>query len=134
MGMRAPVGRSLDSPRCFELRSGAVNRRRAWRFLFALGPACLGGCGPVDYLSQVGRRAPLALAQARHHGAEEQAPYELTAAEEYLREARLQASRSSYQRAIEYGRKAEELAVRAEGIAREKNLRANEPGQTPPRP
>jgi hypothetical protein len=109
-----------------------VNRRRPGRFLIALGLACLGGCGPVDYLSQVGRRAPLALAQARFHGAEEQAPYELTAAEEYLREARVQASRSSYQRAVEYGRRAEELAARAEGIARQKNLRAGAPAT--PRP
>ena len=106
-------------------------RRRSWRFLLALGPACLVDCGPVEYLSQVGRRAPLALAQARQYGAEEQAPYELTAAEEYLREARLQASRSSYQRAVEYGRRAEELAVRAEGIAREKNLRATTPASEP---
>jgi hypothetical protein len=111
-----------------------VIRRRSWRFLLALGLACLAGCGPVDYLSQVGSRAPLALAQARHYGAEEQAPYELTAAEEYLREARIQASRSSYQRAIEYGRRAEELAVRAEGIAREKNLRAGNAPAAPPRP
>jgi hypothetical protein len=108
--------------------------RRSWRFLLALGPACLAGCGPVDYLSQVGRRTPLALAQARQYGAEEKAPYELTAAEEYLREARIQASRSSYQRAIEYGRRAEELAVRAEGIAREKTLRAGAAPVAPPRP
>jgi len=101
-----------------------VNRPKLRRFFPALGFACLAGCGPVDYLSQVGGRAPRALAEARHHGAAEQAPYELTAAEEYLREARVQASRSSYQRAVEYGRRAEELAVRAEGIAREKNLRA----------
>jgi hypothetical protein len=104
--------------------------------LLALGLACLAGCGPVDYLSQVGRRAPLALAQARQYGAETQAPYELTAAEEYLREARVQASRSSYQRAIEYGRRAEELAVRAEGIAREKRLKAGgpAPAAAPARP
>jgi hypothetical protein len=115
----------------FELRSGAVNRPKLRRFSLALGLACLGGCGPVEYLSQVGRRAPLALKEARQHGAAEQAPYELTAAEEYLREARIQASRSSYQRAIEYGRRAEELAVRAEGIAREKNLRAGAPAPQP---
>jgi hypothetical protein len=74
------------------------------------------------------------MAQARHYGAEEQAPYEMTAAEEYLREARVQASRSSYQRAIEYGRRAEELAVRAEGIAREKNLGTKAASPAPPRP
>jgi hypothetical protein len=85
------------------------------------------GCGPVEYLNQVGRRAPAALAQAQQRGAESLAPYEYTAALEYLREAREQAARSSYQRALDYGRRAEELASRAEGIAREKALRAAPP-------
>jgi len=111
-----------------------VNRPKVRRFSLALGLACLGGCGPVEYLSQVGHRAPLALAEARQYGAEQQAPYELTAAEEYLREARIQASRSSYQLAIAYGRRAEELAVKAEGISREKNLRAASPAPQPGAP
>jgi hypothetical protein len=121
-----------------------VSGPKPWRFVLALGVTCLHGCGPVEYLAQVSGRAPAALAQAQHHGAERLAPYEFTAAQEYLREAREQATRSSYQRAIDYGRRAEELAVRAEGIAREKNLRANaaagadSPGSTvappPPRP
>ena len=38
----------------------------------------------------------------------------------------------STQRAVEYGRRAEELAVRAEGIAREKKLGATP--ASPPRP
>jgi hypothetical protein len=83
----------------------------------------------------VSRRAPAALAQAERHGAERLAPYEFTAAQEYLAEARVQATRAYYQRAIEYGRRAEELAARAEGIARDKGLRAAEPaGAPPPRP
>ena len=116
-----------------------MSRPIPWRFLLALG--CLCGCGPVEYLSQVSRRAPAALASARQHDAERLAPYELTAAEEYLREAQTQATRASYQRAIEYGRRAEELAARAEGIAREKTLRAGAapvdaagPGVAPPAP
>jgi hypothetical protein len=96
-----------------------VNRPRLRRIVFALGLASA-GCGPVEYLSQVGRRAPAALIEAQRHGAEQLAPYEYAAAEEYLHEARVQGSRSSYQRAVEYGRKAEELAVRAEGLARQK--------------
>jgi hypothetical protein len=94
----------------------------------------IGGCGPVEYVAQVGSRAPAALAQAREHGAEGLAPYEYTAALEYLREAREQAARSSYQRALDYGRKSEEMAVRAEGIAREKTLRASSPAPTAPAP
>jgi hypothetical protein len=78
----------------------------------------------VQSLSQIDRRAPAALAQAEHHGAERLAPYEYTAAQEYLREARIEAARASYQRALAYGRRSEELAARAEGIARAENLRA----------
>jgi hypothetical protein len=106
-----------------------VNRPRLRRFVLALALAV--GCGPVEYLSQVGRRAPAALVEAQRHGAEQLAPYEYTAAEEYLREARVQASRSSYQTALAYGRRAEELAVRAEGVAREKNLHPDAPAATP---
>jgi hypothetical protein len=117
-----------------------VSRSHPWRFVLALGGVSLGGCGPVEFVSQVGRRAPAALEEARRHGAETLAPYEWTAAEEYLREARVEATRSSYQRALEYGRRAEELAVRAEGIAREKTLRtgstspAGEASPAPPGP
>jgi hypothetical protein len=105
-----------------------VSAPAPWRFLLAAEAlGCLCGCGPVEYLSQVSRRAPAALADAQRHGADRLAPYEFTAAQEYLREARVEASRASYQRAIEYGRRAEELAVRAEGIAREKALRSTAP-------
>ena len=104
----------------------------------ALGVVCLPGCGPVEYLSQVSTRAPAALAQAQQRGAERLAPYEFTAASAYLHKAREEAGRSSYQRAIEYGRRAEELAQRAEAIAREKSARAagvpESPGAPPAAP
>ena len=45
------------------------------------------------------------------------APYEYTAAEEYLHKAREEAGYAQYQDAIEFGRKAEELAHRARAIA-----------------
>src|SRR3954468_23952929 len=95
-----------------------------WRFALLLGGAWLGGCGGVQAYSQIERRAPAALAQAEHHHADSLAPYEYTAAQEYLREARREAARASYQRALAYGRRAEELAARTEGIARAENLRA----------
>jgi hypothetical protein len=126
-------GALLDSRARSELRSETVIRPnpRRWLHAWALGTAGFCGCGPVEYLSQVSRRAPAALAQAQQHGAEQLAPYEFTAAQEYLAEARFQGTRASYQRAIEYGRRAEELAARAEGIAREKALRT---GSAQPRP
>jgi hypothetical protein len=90
--------------------------------------ALVTGCGPVEYVSQVSRRATTALAQARNEGAERLAPYEYTAASEYLNKAREEASHSAYQRAIDYGRRAEELAARAGSLARDRAAR----GETPP--
>lgn len=84
--------------------------------------ACI-GCGPVEYLNQVSGRAAAALAQAKRLGADTHAPYEYTAAAAYLHKAREEAGHSSYQVAIEYGRRAEELANRAESIARDKKSR-----------
>jgi hypothetical protein len=92
-----------------------------------LGLAALSACGSADYVAQLDTRAPRAIAQARRSKAERLAPYEYTAALEYLREAREQAARSSYQRALDYGLKSEEMAVRADAIAREKS-----PPATPP--
>ncbi|MCG5055833.1 MAG: hypothetical protein KA712_22985 [Myxococcales bacterium] len=52
------------------------------------------GCGPVEYLAQVGGRASASLAQARREKADELAPYEYTAlAAEYLKKAREEAGR-----------------------------------------
>ena len=85
-----------------------------------LGVFLAAGCGPVEYLSQVSGRAATALAQAQRAGAEKDAPYEYTAANEYLHKAREEAARSAYQVAIEYGRRAEEMAIKAESITRER--------------
>lgn len=78
------------------------------------------GCGPVEYLAQVGGRASASLAQARREKADELAPYEYTAAAEYLKKAREEAGRSQYQTALEYGLLAEELADRAKALSRER--------------
>jgi hypothetical protein len=74
------------------------------------------GCGPVEYLNQVGNKAASAVSAAKLAQAERYAPYEYTAAEEYLHKAREEAGHAEYQDAIEYGRKAEELANRARAI------------------
>jgi hypothetical protein len=111
-----------------------VSRPLRWRFALALGGAWLGGCGPVEYLSQMDRRTLAALAEAEHHDAATLAPYEYTAAQEYVRQARIEASRASYQRAVDYGRRAEELAAKAEGIARAQALRSAEAPNAEPAP
>jgi hypothetical protein len=76
-----------------------------------------GGCGPIEYINQVGNKAASAVAAAKLAQADRYAPYEYTAAEEYLHKAREEAGYAEYEDAIEYGRKSEEMANRARAIA-----------------
>jgi len=80
----------------------------------------LGACGPVEYINQVGNKAASAVSAAKLASAQRYAPYEYTAAEEYLHKAREEAGHAEYQDAIEYGRKAEALANRARAITVER--------------
>src|SRR5579862_6814921 len=80
----------------------------------------ISGCGPIEYINQVGIKAAGAVSAAKLASAERYAPYEYTAAEEYLHKAREEAGHAEYQDAIEYGRKAEELANRARAITVER--------------
>jgi len=57
------------------------------------------------------------VSAAKLASAERYAPYEYTAAQEYLHKAREEAGYAEYQDAIEYGHKAEEFANRARAIA-----------------
>ena len=75
------------------------------------------GCGPVEYISQVGNKAASAVSAAKLAQADRYAPYEYTAAEEYLHKAREEAAYAEYEDAIEYGRKAEELADKGRAIS-----------------
>jgi Domain of unknown function (DUF4398) len=89
----------------------------------------ISGCGPVEYINQVGNRAASAVSAAKLAQSDRYAPYEYTAAEEYLHKAREEAGHAEYEDAIEYGRKAEELANRARAITVERL--AKEPALTP---
>ena len=82
------------------------------------------GCGPVEYISQVGNKAASAVSAAKLAQADRYAPYEFTAAEEYLHKAREEAGYAEYQDAIEFGRKSEDLANRARAIAVSKQAEA----------
>ena len=75
------------------------------------------GCGPVEYINQVGNKAASEVSAAKLASADRYAPYEYTAAEEYLHKAREEAGHAQYQDSIDYGRKSEELANRARAIA-----------------
>lgn len=75
------------------------------------------GCGPVEYINQVGIKAASAVSAAKLAQADRLAPYEYTAAEEYLHKAREEAAYAEYEEAIEYGRKSEEMANKGRAIA-----------------
>jgi len=89
----------------------------------------ISGCGPVEYINQVGNKAASAVSAAKLAQSDRYAPYEYTAAEEYLHKAREEAGHAEYEDAIEYGRRAEELANRARAITVERL--AKEPELTP---
>jgi hypothetical protein len=75
------------------------------------------GCGPIEYINQVSVKAAGAVSAAKLAQADRYAPYEFTAAEEYLHKAREEASYAEYESAIEFGRKSEELADKGRAIA-----------------
>ncbi len=96
---------------------------------FLLAPSL--GCGPVEYINQVGNKAASAVSAAKLAEADRYAPYEYTAAAEYLHKAREEAGHAEYEDAIEYGRKAEELANRARAITVQRLAKAGEANYQP---
>ena len=113
-------------------------RRGGRAFFHALLPALLltlaavAGCGPIGYMQQVHRRASDAVEEARRAGAESSAPYEYTSAVAYLAKAREEGAEAEYGNAIELGRRAEELALRARAIARRPEKSRAAPAEPPP--
>ncbi|MEP6654189.1 MAG: hypothetical protein ABJA82_12570 [Myxococcales bacterium] len=89
------------------------------------------GCGPARFLSQVNDKAAGAVAAAKEANAAVLAPYEYTAAMEYLHKAREEGAYAEYQVAIEYGRRAEDLAQRARALAVERRAGGGEAPATP---
>jgi hypothetical protein len=79
--------------------------------------ALVAGCGPIEYINQVGIKAASAVSAAKLAQADRYAPYEYTAAEEYLHKAREEAAYAEYEEAIEFGRKSEEMADKGRAIA-----------------
>ena len=77
----------------------------------------VGGCGPVEYLNVVTRRAAGEVAAAKAAGAEKYAPYEYTTATEYLHKAREEEGYADHQAAVRMGQKAEDMAIKAKQIA-----------------
>jgi hypothetical protein len=98
------------------------------RIMLFLAAVC--GCGPIEYMNQVTRRAATAVEAAKAVNADKWAPYEYTCAVEYLHKAREEEAQASHQSAIAFGHKAEDNAEKARQLSLE---RAHEtPGTTAP--
>lgn len=77
------------------------------------------GCGPIEYIAYVPFGAAGAVAEAKSAGAEKYAPYEMTAAQEYLHKARELGGYARYHSSVGFARKASKLAQDARKLAKE---------------
>jgi hypothetical protein len=87
--------------------------------LAVLGAGTTAGCGPVEYINQVTRRASASVAAARAAGADRnrESLYDYTLSVLYLNQARVEAGHAHYQVAIKYGQLSERTADDARQIA-----------------
>ncbi len=81
------------------------------------------GCGPIEYISMVTFQASKAVQEAKASRASELAPYEYTAAVEYLHKAREVGGYARYHEAIEWGQKARDFGYQAVKLSRERGVK-----------
>ncbi|HEY2902165.1 MAG TPA: hypothetical protein VGL59_16405 [Polyangia bacterium] len=115
------------------MRGHRTHPWRALAFGAALAVPCATGCGPIEYLN-TSAKAGAALAAAKQADAEHLAPYEYTAAAEYLHKAREEAGYSQYQQSIEFGHRAEAMAGQARALSVAKAQEKNAPVAAPEAP
>ena len=98
-----------------------TTRSLALLLLFAVAA---GGCGPIEYISIVTFDASKAVQEAKASRAPELAPYEYTAAVEYLHKAREVGGYARYHEAVEFGKKARDYGHEAVRLSRERGTKA----------
>jgi len=89
------------------------------------------GCGPIEYISIVTFEASKAVNEAKASRASELAPYEYTAAVEYLHKAREVGGYARYHEAVEWGKRARDFGHYATKLARERTSAADAPPLAP---
>ena len=82
--------------------------------------ATTAGCGPIEYITIVTFEASRSVDEATAVKAGELAPYEYTAAVEYLHKAREVGGYARYHEAIEFGKKARDYGRDAVRLSRER--------------
>jgi hypothetical protein len=95
------------------LSTGAV-------LLAMVGMALTSGCGPIEYVGQVTRKASTAVSAAKAVDADKYSPYFYTLAVEYLHKAREEAASADFQAANRFGRRSEKAAKMAKVEALER--------------
>lgn len=95
----------------------AMRGQRVWLAFAVFVTTGAVGCGPVEYIGQVTRRASGAVAEAKAARADQLAPYEYTLAVEYLHKAREEAAHADFQAANRFGRKSSAAAKKAAELA-----------------
>ena len=91
-----------------------------------LGLIGMTGCGPIEYITIVTFEASRSVAAAKGVHADKLAPYEYTAAVEYLHKARELGGYSRYHQSVNFGRKARDFGHQAFELARGKGTRPAE--------
>ncbi len=105
--------------------------RGAGAFALVVPLVLSAACGPFEYLSVSTFQASRAVSQARAAVA---APYELTAAEEYLHKSRELAGFSRWQQSNRFARKARDFAQQAYRMASANAPPPPTASPAPPRP
>ena len=82
----------------------------------------LGACGPIEYIATIPLEASGAVGEAKHMKADKYAPYEVTAATEYLHKARELGGFARFHDSMNFGQKATKLAKEAQQISHEKAM------------
>ena len=96
-------------------------------WMSALLATVAAACGPVQYIGTVTQGAASAVAGAKAANAETYAPFEYTAAVEYLHKAREEEGYADHQAAVHLGKLAQQHAEKAKKIAIDNAGRPPEP-------
>jgi uncharacterized protein DUF4398 len=107
------------------LRIGLMAALALWAMTTATG------CGPIEYISIVTFDASKAVNEAKASRASELAPYEYTAAVEYLHKAREVGGYARYHEAATWGRKSRDFGNLAAKLARERSSATDAPPKAP---